>query len=85
VGFISGASDTYCSGCDRLRVASDGLLRPCLATEDGVAAGAEARAGQPDAVASAVARAWERKPDGEIFKGCTEESAARVSIRAIGG
>jgi cyclic pyranopterin phosphate synthase len=85
VGFISGTSDTYCKGCDRLRVASDGMLRPCLATEDGVHAGAAARAGRADAVAESVRRAWERKPDGEVFKGCTEESAARVSIRAIGG
>jgi cyclic pyranopterin phosphate synthase len=85
VGFISGTSDTYCKGCDRLRVASDGTLRPCLATEDGVAAGGAARAGDPEAVAEAVARAWEMKPDGEVFKGCTEDSAARVSIRAIGG
>jgi cyclic pyranopterin phosphate synthase len=85
VGFISGTSDTYCKGCDRLRVASDGTLRPCLATEDGVAAGGAARAGNADAVADAVARAWEMKPDGEVFKGCTEDSAARVSMRAIGG
>jgi GTP 3',8-cyclase len=85
VGFISGTSDTYCKGCDRLRVASDGTLRPCLATEDGVSAGAAARSGDPDAVVDAVARAWTMKPDGDVFKGCTEESAARVSIRAIGG
>jgi cyclic pyranopterin phosphate synthase len=85
VGFISGTSDTYCQGCDRLRVASDGTLRPCLATEDGVAAGGAARAGDSEAVAVAVVRAWEMKPDGEVFKGCTEDSAARVSIRAIGG
>ncbi len=85
VGFISGTSDTYCKGCDRLRVASDGMLRPCLATEDGVAAGGAARARDPDAIVEAVARAWEMKPDGDVFKGCTEESAARVSIRAIGG
>jgi cyclic pyranopterin phosphate synthase len=85
VGFISGTSDTYCKGCDRLRVASDGMLRPCLATEDGVPAGDAARAGDASAVAEAVARAWELKPDGEVFKGCTEDSAARVSIRAIGG
>ncbi|RYE79269.1 MAG: hypothetical protein EOO74_03975, partial [Myxococcales bacterium] len=38
VGFISGTSDTYCGDCDRLRVASDGVLRPCLATNDGVEA-----------------------------------------------
>jgi cyclic pyranopterin phosphate synthase len=85
VGFISGASDTYCKGCDRLRVSSDGTLRPCLATEDGVAGEAAARSGDPDAVVSAVARAWAMKPDGEVFKGCTEESAAGVSMRAIGG
>jgi cyclic pyranopterin phosphate synthase len=85
VGFISGTSDTYCKGCDRLRVASDGTLRPCLATEDGVAGEAAARSGDPGAVADAVRRAWAMKPDGEVFKGCTEESASRVSIRAIGG
>jgi cyclic pyranopterin phosphate synthase len=85
VGFISGTSDTYCKGCDRLRVASDGTLRPCLATEDGVSAAGAARAGDPAGVAAAVGRAWEMKPDGEVFKGCTEDSAARVSMRAIGG
>jgi cyclic pyranopterin phosphate synthase len=85
VGFISGTSDTYCKGCDRLRVASDGTLRPCLATEDGVAGAAAARSGDPGAVARAVKEAWAMKPDGEVFKGCTEESASRVSIRAIGG
>jgi hypothetical protein len=25
------------------------------------------------------------KPDGRTFKGCTEDSAATVSMRAIGG
>jgi cyclic pyranopterin phosphate synthase len=85
VGFISGTSDTYCKGCDRLRVASDGTLRPCLATEDGVSAAGSARAGDAAGVAEAVARAWEMKPDGEVFKGCTEDSASRVSMRAIGG
>ncbi len=85
IGFISGTSDTYCKGCDRLRVASDGTLRPCLATEDGVSAEAAARSGDPDAVVDAVARAWSMKPDGDVFKGCTEDSASRVSIRAIGG
>jgi GTP 3',8-cyclase len=85
VGFISGTTDTYCKGCDRLRVASDGTLRPCLATEDGHSAESAARAGDADAVANAVAEAWKMKPDGEVFRGCTEESAAHVSIRAIGG
>jgi cyclic pyranopterin phosphate synthase len=85
VGFITGTSDTYCKGCDRLRVASDGTLRPCLATNDGVSAAAAARSGDAGAVAEAVASAWTMKPDGDVWKGCTEHEAAGVSMRGIGG
>jgi cyclic pyranopterin phosphate synthase len=85
IGFITGTSDTYCKGCDRLRVASDGTLRPCLATNDGVAAGEIARAGDATAIANAVAEAWTMKPDGDVWKGCTEHEAADVSMRGIGG
>jgi len=85
VGFITGTSDTYCAGCDRLRVSAEGTLRPCLATNDGVPAEASARAGDARGIAHAVAEAWRMKPDGATFKGCTEESASGVSIRAIGG
>lgn len=85
VGFISGTSDTYCGDCDRLRVASDGTLRPCLATNDGVDASAPARAGDHAAVQQALAEAWALKPDGRIWKGCTEDTASDVSMRAIGG
>ena len=85
IGFITGTSDTYCAGCDRLRVSSDGMLRPCLATEDGVSAADAARDGDMGAIVRTVAAAWRKKPDGESFKGCTEDSAAKLSIRAIGG
>jgi cyclic pyranopterin phosphate synthase len=85
VGFITGTSDTYCKGCDRLRVASDGMLRPCLATNDGLSAANLARTGDAAGVTAAVADAWTMKPDGESFKGCTEPSAADVSMRGIGG
>jgi cyclic pyranopterin phosphate synthase len=85
VGFITGTSDTYCKGCDRLRVASDGTLRPCLATNDGLSAGAVARRGDTDAVTAAVHDAWRKKPDGDVWKGCTEPDAADVSMRGIGG
>jgi cyclic pyranopterin phosphate synthase len=85
VGFISGTSDTYCKGCDRLRVAADGTLRPCLATNDGLSAAAFARGGDAAAVEQAVADAWRMKPDGDVWKGCTEDTAADVSMRGIGG
>jgi GTP 3',8-cyclase len=85
VGFITGTSDTYCKGCDRLRVAGDGTLRPCLATNDGVPGGEPARRGDAGGVVAAVSRAWALKPDGDTWKGCTESTAAKVSIRGIGG
>jgi GTP 3',8-cyclase len=85
VGFITGTSDTYCKGCDRLRVASDGMLRPCLATNDGLAAAHLARTGDEAGVARAVEGAWTMKPDGDKWKGCTEKTAATVSMRGIGG
>ena len=85
VGFITGSTDTYCAACDRLRVASDGVLRPCLATNDGVAAMTLAEAGNVDGIVDAIAEAWALKPDGDTWKGCTESTAADVSMRAIGG
>ena len=85
IGFISGTSDTYCSQCDRLRVASDGVLRPCLATNDGVPAAGEAQRGDEAGIARRLTEAWAQKPDGETWKGCTESTAKSVSIRHIGG
>jgi GTP 3',8-cyclase len=85
VGFITGTSDTFCEACDRLRVAADGVLRPCLATDVGVNAKSIAEEGDANSIAAAIHRAWQLKPDGTAWKGCTEETAAKVSMRAIGG
>ncbi len=85
VGFITGTTDTYCSGCDRLRVAADGTLRPCLAKNDGVSAAEEASRGDTSGVTARLVEAWSAKPDGDTFRGCTEPTAADVSIRKIGG
>jgi cyclic pyranopterin phosphate synthase len=85
VGFITGTTDTYCKGCDRLRVAADGVLRPCLATNDGVSAQTPAQDGQVEGILVALDQAWRLKPDGDTWRGCTEETAGSVSIRRIGG
>jgi cyclic pyranopterin phosphate synthase len=85
VGFITGTTDTYCDTCDRLRVASDGTLRPCLATNDGVSGMELAQQGNVDGLVGAIGDAWAMKPDGRVWKGCTEDTAADVSMRAIGG
>jgi GTP 3',8-cyclase len=85
VGFITGTSDTFCESCDRLRVTSTGVLRPCLATDEGVDASREARVGDHAAILERLEEAWKLKPDGTVWKGCTEETASSVSMRAIGG
>jgi cyclic pyranopterin phosphate synthase len=85
VGFITGTTDTYCETCDRMRVGSDGTLRPCLATNDGVAGMDLAEAGDVGGLVQAISEAWSMKPDASTWKGCTEHTAAAVSMRAIGG
>jgi cyclic pyranopterin phosphate synthase len=85
VGFITGTSDTYCDGCDRLRVSAAGVVRPCLASDAGVAVASTSHAPEPEEFAELVDQAWELKPDGRVFRGCTEPGAARLSMRAIGG
>ena len=85
IGFITGTTDTYCAGCDRLRVAADGTLRPCLAKNDGVSAADDAARGDAAGVTARLVEAWRAKPDGDTFRGCSEPSAAGVSIRKIGG
>lgn len=85
VGFITGASEPYCAECDRLRVSSDGVLRACLARDEGVEASHAARDGDRDAIPQLVQQAWSMKPDGEVFQGCNEASAQSVRMRAIGG
>ena len=85
VGFITGSSDTFCDACDRLRATSDGALRPCLATNDSVDVSAAIRQGDLTAIGRGLDAAWEQKPDGAVWKGCTEASAAEVDMRATGG
>ncbi len=85
VGFITGSTDTYCNGCDRMRVTADGTFRPCLATSDGTSARHSAERGDGPSVREAIASAWQKKPDGVTFRGCTEQSASAVSMRATGG
>lgn len=84
IGFVTGTSDTFCSGCDRLRVSSDGRLRPCLATNDAVDVSAAIRSGDVEAIARGLDDAWALKPDA-AWRGCTETSAASVDMRATGG
>ncbi|MBI2390959.1 MAG: GTP 3',8-cyclase MoaA [Deltaproteobacteria bacterium] len=85
VGFITGASESFCAGCDRLRVSSDGRLRPCLATNDAVDVTRELRLGDLAGIGARLDEAWAEKPDGELWRGCREDAARDVDMRSTGG
>ncbi len=84
IGFITGVTRPFCADCDRLRVTSDGFLRPCLATRQSVEVRAAVKLRDRAAMSRAIEAAWACKPDGRIWQGCAEESAARVCMRTSG-
>jgi cyclic pyranopterin phosphate synthase len=83
VGFITGCSRSFCDTCDRLRVTADGLLLPCLAIDDGVAAHGAAARGNVDLAAANIRAAWSLKPESGV--GCLDPRARAVSMCGVGG
>jgi len=75
VGFISPCSETFCSGCTRLRVTSDGHLIGCLARGRGVPVRPLLGVG-PDALGAAVRQVFQNKRTDSAF----EQLAPMVGI-----
>ncbi|WP_404385971.1 GTP 3',8-cyclase MoaA [Caenispirillum salinarum] len=67
IGFIAATSACFCAGCNRVRVASDGMLYPCLGQDHAVDLRVPLRSAEPDALKGAIARAIGLKPDGHRF------------------
>lgn len=77
IGFISAISETFCSGCNRLRLSADGRLRACLASEVNVDLRALLRSGAgDDEIKGAVLRLAASKPAAHKFAG-TGKSGGR--------
>lgn len=63
IGFISAMSEHFCAACNRLRLTSEGKLRPCLHSKQEVDLRTPLRAGAGvDDLAAIVAQAVARKP-----------------------
>jgi cyclic pyranopterin phosphate synthase len=56
VGFIEPMSNRFCEGCDRLRLMSDGKLRPCLPADNEVDLRSAMRSGSSDQDIEALVR-----------------------------
>jgi cyclic pyranopterin phosphate synthase len=62
LGFIGALSESFCEGCNRIRVGADGGLRACLGGREAVPLAELMRAGADDAaVADAIRSALARK------------------------
>lgn len=90
VGLISAMHHAYCGSCNRIRLTSQGLLKPCLCYDEGIDIGKALAtvAGMPDEQAQAVLmrtikRAILAKPAGHCFD--EPARAASSAMSSIGG
>ncbi len=84
VGFIAAVHGKFCAGCNRVRLTSQGFLRPCLASEQGADLRELLRSGATDAaLLQAIRAAIFEKPREHHF-GDTSMPATRGMYR-IGG
>ena len=66
IGFISAMHDKFCSSCNRIRLTSQGQIKPCLCYEDGT----DLRpylSGSDDELRVAIEKAILEKPAGHCF------------------
>lgn len=75
VGFINAVTHQFCSECNRLRLTSDGKLRPCLFSETEIDLKTPIRNGASDEeIKRLINLAIEVKPEGHSI-GCSDESS----------
>ena len=84
IGFIAAVHGKFCAGCNRVRLTSQGFLRPCLASEQGTDLRALLRSGATDTeLLQAIRAAIFEKPREHHF-GDSSMPATRGMYR-IGG
>jgi len=85
IGFISPISHHFCGSCNRLRLTSDGKLRPCLFSETEIDLKSAMRRGAPDSELERLLRlAIEVKPQAHTLAS-TPLVRGRRPMSAIGG
>lgn len=77
VGLISPMSHKFCSGCDKIRITSDGLLKPCLHSADEI----PLRGRHGEALEAAIRDAIMSKPQSHLM----QEGRHSDSLRGMSG
>lgn len=80
VGFINPVSHKFCTLCNRIRVMSDGMLRPCLGDNLEFSLKEALESGDDAALAAAIQNAIAHKPEAHGFEGAfrTEKNMSRI-------
>ena len=79
VGFISAITHHFCRDCNRLRLTSDGKLRPCLFSETEIDIRSSLRNSAPDSEIERLLRlSIEVKPEGHHIDGERSELIGRI-------
>lgn len=85
VGFINAISGHFCASCNRLRLTSDGKLRPCLFSDEEIDIRDSLRSGSSDQeVRTLLHQALLSKPKGHTISEPSFRKCARDMV-AIGG
>jgi cyclic pyranopterin phosphate synthase len=79
VGLISPVSDSFCPSCNRIRITSDGMLKPCLHAADEF----NLRGLHGDALEQAIREAVFKKARRHTLGG--ETGSGPRNMNAIGG
>ena len=67
IGLISAMNHSFCESCNRIRLTSQGLVKPCLCYEDGVDLKAALAEDSDEALRAALEEAIRIKPAGHTF------------------
>ena len=85
IGFISALSHHFCPSCNRLRLTSDGKLRPCLFSDDEIDIRSALRTGcSPEGLKEIFLQAIARKPRG-YHTGIVKGRGLTRNMSMIGG
>ncbi|OCN02647.1 cyclic pyranopterin phosphate synthase MoaA [Clostridium sp. W14A] len=85
IGFINAVSHCFCASCNRVRLTSTGLLKPCLCYDTAEDLRALLRGGASDEeLEAAVRRTIEKKPRAHCFSRAQDVTEHR-SMSQIGG
>lgn len=86
IGFISALSHSFCEACNRVRLTSEGLLKPCLQYAGGEDLKAAVRGGaSDDELAELVREAIFEKPQGHCFSSEQVAGGEDKLMSRIGG